>query len=110
MTARLISKVPNAPVPEFPITNNALIGIFTQEYGPVDIDLEHFLGNETISKQHAEIIYENGTWMVKDSSTNGTYIKPFGQTRFGARIMGPTPLNDGDEVAFAKVVFTFKSP
>lgn len=110
-TARLIAKLPNAPVTEFPINSSAVIGIFTSESGPVDIDLDQFPGSDTISKQHAEIIYQNGTWMIKDNSTtNGTYIKPLGQTRFGARIMAPTPLNSGDEIAFAKVVFRFQIP
>ena len=109
-TARLVAKLPNAPVPEFTINSYASIGIFTPESGPVDIDLEQFPGNDTISKQHAEIYFENGVWMIKDQSTNGTFIKPFGQTRFGARLMGPTQLNSGDEIALAKISFIFQSP
>ena len=109
-TARLIARLANAPVPEFSINGGAVVGIFTPESGPVDIDLEAFPGNETISKQHAEIFYENGAWILKDSSTNGTYIKPVGQTRFGARVMGPTAINSGDEIAFARVVFVFQTP
>ena len=109
-TARLIAKLPNTPVAEFPIVGTAIVGVFTPESGPVDIDLENFPGGDTISKQHAEIIYQNGSWIIKDQSTNGTYIKPLGQTRFGARINGPTPLNSGDEIAFAKVSFVFQSP
>jgi hypothetical protein len=109
-TARLVAKLPNAPVPEFAINSYASIGIFTPESGPVDIDLEQFPGNDTISKQHAEIYFENGVWMIKDQSTNGTFIKPFGQTRFGARLMGPTQLNSGDEIALAKISFVFQSP
>jgi len=108
-TAKLIAKLPNAPVTEFPIRGSALIGIFTPESGPVDIDLEQFPGSHLISKQHAEIIYQNGQWIVKDlSSTNGTYIKPVGEARFRDRINTPTPLNSGDEIAFAKIVFVFQ--
>ena len=109
-TARLVAKLSNAPVPEFVIDGYASVGIFTPESGPVDIDLEQFLGSDTISKQHAEIYLDNGGWTIKDQSTNGTFIKPFGQTRFGPRIMAPTQLNSGDEIAFAKISFIFQSP
>lgn len=110
-TARLVAKLPNAPVPEFAINSSyASIGIFTPESGPVDIDLEQFPGSDTISKQHAEIEFQNGVWTIKDQSTNGTFIKPIGQNRFGPRIMAPTPLNSGDEIAFAQVIFIFQSP
>jgi hypothetical protein len=109
-TARLVAKLPNSPVPEFAINNYVSVGIFTPESGPVDIDLEQFPGNDTISKQHAEIEFQNGVWTIKDQSTNGTFIKPIGQNRFGPRIMAPTPLNSGDEIAFAQVIFIFQSP
>jgi hypothetical protein len=109
-TARLIAKQANAPVPEFSIDSNALIGIFDPDLGPVDIDLEKFSGGETISRNHAEIYPEGGMWKIKDlGSTNGVFIKPVGQSRFNARITAPTPLNPGDEVAIAKVCFVFQS-
>jgi FHA domain len=110
-TARLVAKQANAPVPEFSIAGSALVGIFDPDQGPVDIDLESFAGGETISRQHAEIYLEGGIWKVKDlGSTNGVFIKPGGQSRFNARITAPTPLNPGDEIAIAKVCFTFHSP
>jgi hypothetical protein len=110
-TARLIPKQTNAPIPEFIIDENSLIGIFDPDSGPVEIDLENFLGNETVSRQHAEIYPEGGVWKIKDlGSTNGTFIKPLGQTRFGARITIPTPLNSGDEIAIAKIRFLFQIP
>ena len=110
-TARLIAKQPQAPIPEFPIEGNALIGIFDPDMGPVDIDLEDFSGNETVSRHHAEIYQETGIWKIKDlGSTNGVFIKPMGQTRFGARITTPESLNPGDEIAIAKIRFLFQSP
>jgi pSer/pThr/pTyr-binding forkhead associated (FHA) protein len=110
-TARLISKQANAPVPQFSIDSNALIGIFDPDGGPVDIDLENFSGGETVSRNHAEIYPEGGGWKVKDlGSTNGVFIKTVGQSRFGARITAPTFLNPGDEVAIAKICFVFQSP
>ncbi len=110
-TARLIAKQPNAPVPEFTIDGNAVIGIFDPDLGPVDIDLEEFPGNETVSRNHAEIYQEGGVWKIKDlGSTNGVFIKPASQNRFGARITTPETLNPGDEIAIAKVRFLFQSP
>lgn len=110
-TARLIAKQSNAPISEFTIEEAALIGIFDPDMGPVDVDLEDFTGNETVSRHHAEINLENGVWKIKDlGSTNGVFIKPKGQTRFGARITTPESLNHGDEVAIAKIRFLFQSP
>ncbi|NET73195.1 MAG: FHA domain-containing protein [Sphaerospermopsis sp. SIO1G2] len=109
--ARLIAKQPSPPIAEYPLDNNAIIGIFDPDSGPVDIDLEIFSGSETVSRNHAEIYPEMGTWKVKDlGSTNGIFIKPSGQTRFSARITTPQILNSGDEVAFGKVRFLFQTP
>jgi hypothetical protein len=108
--AKLICKQINAPIPEFLIENNAIVGIFDPDIGPVDIDLETFFGGETVSRNHAEIYQELGTWKVKDlGSTNGIFIKSPGQTRFSSRITIPTPLNSGDEIAFGKVRFLFQA-
>ncbi|MEA5528019.1 FHA domain-containing protein [Dolichospermum sp. UHCC 0684] len=108
--AKLTSKQTNAPIPEFILDNNAIVGIFDPDTGPVEIDLETFFGGETVSRNHAEIYQELGTWKVKDlGSTNGVFIKPPGQTRFSARITIPTPLNSGDEIAFGKVRFLFQT-
>jgi hypothetical protein len=107
--AKLICKQINARIPEFLIENNAIVGIFDTDVGPVDIDLETFVGGETVSRNHGEIYHELGTWKVKDlGSTNGIFIKSQGQTRFSSRITIPTPLNSGDEIAFGKVIFLFK--
>ncbi|MBR8831737.1 MAG: hypothetical protein N5P05_002669 [Chroococcopsis gigantea SAG 12.99] len=109
-SAKLIAKQVNSPIPEFVIQGAALIGIFDNEMGPVDIDLEDFHGKETVSRRHAEIYQESGQWKIKDlGSTNGVFIKPRGQTRFQARIDSPTPLNSGDEIAIAKILFTFQT-
>ncbi|WP_066423560.1 FHA domain-containing protein [Anabaena sp. 4-3] len=109
-TARLTAKQSGSPVPEFIIESNAIVGVFDPDMGPVDVDLEAFFGGETVSRNHAEIYQEQGIWKVKDlGSTNGVFIKPLGQTRFGARITIPETLNHGDEIAFGKVRFLFQS-
>jgi len=112
-TARLIARQPNAPATEFPIDGGTttMIGIFDPDMGPVEMDLRDFQGGDTVSRNHAEIYQESGVWKVKDlGSTNGTFIKPAGQSRYGARITMPQSLNSGDEVAFAQVRFLFQSP
>jgi hypothetical protein len=108
-STRLVAKQVNAPQSEYPLTQIALVGIFDVDGGPVDIDLESFLGGETVSRHHAEVYPEGGSWFVKDlGSTNGVFIKPKGQARFAARITTPTALHPGDELAFGKVQFIFQ--
>jgi hypothetical protein len=110
-TARLISKQAGAPISEFNLEANNLIGRFDSDTGPVDIDLENFSGDDTISRNHAEIYYESGQWKVKDlGSTNGIFLKNAGEVRFSTRISVPTTINHGDEIAFGKVRFLFQSP
>jgi hypothetical protein len=112
VTARLISKQADAPIPEFQLDgSNAVIGIFDPDMGPVDIDLGKFPDNETVSRHHAELYREGGVWKIKDlGSTNGVFIKPAGKTRFNAKITRPETINSGDEIAIAKIRFLFQSP
>ena len=111
-TARLISHQAGTPVPEFSLNgSNAIIGRFDPDTGPVEVDLEGFPGEDTISRHHAEIRQEGGQWKIMDlGSTNGVFIKRNGQTRFSARITKPETLNPGDEIAIAKIRFQFQSP
>ena len=111
-SARLIAKQAGSPIPEFTLNSgNAIIGRFDPDTGPVDIDLEGFVGEDTISRNHAEIYQEAGQWKVKDlGSVNGVFIKRSGETRFSARIMMPEIVNPGDEIAIAKIRFLFQSP
>jgi pSer/pThr/pTyr-binding forkhead associated (FHA) protein len=108
-TVKLISRLPNAPVQEFILdVPNLLIGRFDPDSGPVEVDLEGFPGEDTISRHHAEIYQEGGSWKIKDlGSTNGVFIKRAGETRYAARITTPQPLFHGDEVAIAKIRFLF---
>lgn len=109
--ARLISKQAGSPVSEFSLdSNNVTIGRFDPDTGPVDVDLEGFRGEETVSRSHAEIYYETQQWKVKDTgSTNGVFIKRLGQPQFAARITIPETLNPGDEIAFGKIRFVFQN-
>ncbi|MFW6295718.1 MAG: FHA domain-containing protein, partial [Halothece sp.] len=108
---KLVSKVPNSPISEFLLgKKSVIIGIFDPNSSPIDIDLQPFLGSDTVSRQHAEIYQENGIWKIKDlGSTNGIFLKPSGQRRFSARITQPEVLNIGDEIAIAKIRFLFQA-
>ena len=108
---KLVSKQSNCPIGEFILdSDNMIVGRFDPDTGPVDIDLEGFNGEDTISRNHAEIYLEAGQWKIKDlGSVNGVFIKRAGQTRFSARITTPEVLNLGDEVAIAKIRFLFES-
>ena len=111
-TARLITKQAGAPISEFTLESNNLIGRFDPDTGPVDIDLENFSRDDSIiSRNHAEIYSESGCWKVKDlGSINGVFIKPMGESRFGNRITFPTEVKNGDEISFGNIRFIFRSP
>jgi hypothetical protein len=110
-TARLIAKHASAPISEFNLESNNIIGRFDSDTGPVDVDLENFPGDDSISRNHAEIYHDNGQWSIKDlGSTNGVFIKSESDARFGNRISTPTVLKHGDEIALGKVRFLFQSP
>ncbi len=104
---RLISKNPGSPVAQFPLEGTSLlIGRFDPDLGPVEIDLEGFPGDDTISRNHAEIYFEGGCWKIKDlGSVNGVFIKKAGQPRFGPRIVAPEVINTLDEISIAKIRF-----
>ena len=111
-TGKLIAKQAHTPIPEFFLDgNHAIIGRFDSDTGPVDIDLEGFPGEDTISRNHAEIYYDGNQWKIKDlGSVNGVFIKRANQNRFEARIMRPEVIYSGDEIAIAKIRFLFQSP
>jgi pSer/pThr/pTyr-binding forkhead associated (FHA) protein len=110
-TPKLISKQAGAVIPEFTLDKSSLlVGVFDPDSGPVEIDLDSFAGSDTVSRQHAEIYLEAGEWKVKDlTSTNGVFIKKSSQQRFSGKIVSPQVLEDGDEIAFAKIQFTFRT-
>ena len=87
-----------------------VVGRFDPSAGPVDIDLSGGQGENYISRRHAEVYLENGTWLVRDlGSTNGVYVKRAGQAQYSPRIIEPQALSDGDEVAFGNMKFLFSS-
>lgn len=97
---------------EFAIGGRVLIGRFDEETGPVDVDLSHLPEAGYISRNHAEIYQDaTGQWFIKDlESRNGTFIRPAGSEKF-QRIHPnqPTPIKDGDELAFDNARFVFRT-
>ncbi len=112
-TARLLLVRGGSPTGDvFSISGRVIIGKFDPSTGPVDIDLGHLPESGYVSRRHAEIYCDaTGQWFVTDlGSTNGTYIKPSGNPQFQKLPENqPTPINDGDEVAFANARFIFKT-
>lgn len=105
----LIAKQPNIGTFLLESDAIAIIGRFDPDTGPVDIDLDNYIGNETVSRLHAEIYFESEQWKVKDlGSTNGVFIKRFQGRHFEPRISAPTVICTGDEIAFGKIRFTLQ--
>ena len=86
-----------------------VVGRFDPSTGPVDIDVTEMGGVEHISRRHAELYTESGSWKVRDlGSTNGVFLKRAGEESYGPRLQEPAELSDGDEIAFGNVVFAFR--
>lgn len=57
----------------------------------------------TVSRRHADLCWIAGHWVVADlHSSNGTWVN-------GARIVSPTVVRDGDELAFGRTRFVLTS-
>ena len=59
------------------------------------------LTDQTISRRHAELRVENGTWMLVDlNSANGTYVN-------GVRIEKPLRLKHGDQIRLGSTLLVY---
>ncbi|MCH0561634.1 MULTISPECIES: DUF1707 and FHA domain-containing protein [unclassified Streptomyces] len=57
------------------------------------------LNHETVSRVHAELGRQDGTWVLRDlGSTNGTTVN-------GRRVLGAVVVREGDQVGFGSVAF-----
>ncbi|WP_299427936.1 FHA domain-containing protein [uncultured Meiothermus sp.] len=85
-----------------------VVGRFDASTGPVEIDLTGVAGAENISRRHAELFFD-GVWKVRDlGSTNGVFIKRAGEDAYSPRLVEPSEIKDGDELAFGNVILVFK--
>ena len=110
---RLVAKRHGAvTAEEIPLQGDRLVvGRFDPESGPVDIDLSGIPEAGNLSRHHAELYREaDGQWYVKDlGSTNGVFVKRPDSSTFSPRIITPSPLTPGDEVAFGNARFIFRA-
>ena len=59
------------------------------------------LEDNTISREHAELFQDNGTWNIRDlNSANGTYLN-------GVKISGSLTLKEGDQIRCGTTVIVF---
>lgn len=57
------------------------------------------LTHETVSRVHAELSRQGGTWVLRDlGSTNGTTVN-------GRRVIGAAVVREGDQVGFGRMSF-----
>ncbi|MEU9097590.1 DUF1707 and FHA domain-containing protein [Streptomyces sp. NPDC048361] len=57
------------------------------------------LSHETVSRVHAELVFQSGIWQLRDlGSTNGTCVN-------GRRVTGAVAVADGDQVSFGRMAF-----
>jgi predicted component of type VI protein secretion system len=64
--------------------------------------MDVLIDNVSVSRRHAEIREENGTWLLRDlGSSNGTFLN-------GQRVNADQPLRPGDEISLGKFSILFE--
>jgi hypothetical protein len=105
--AVLIIERGGTPGTEFRLINDeSTIGRWDADNGVFpDIDLDAFDEDAKVSRRHARIRRNNGSYFIEDlGSTNGTYVNR------GRRLLpgNAQVLNDGDEVIVGKTFLRFR--
>ncbi len=94
--------LPDGSEHRFPIGDEVVIGRFSAETGPVDVDLGTFEGGRYVSRRHCRIYRSGKRYMVEDlQSTNGTLYN-------GKPILTPIPLQDGDRLTLGMITLVFR--
>ncbi len=89
---------------EFVVVPPMVIGRADASVGAIDVDLTDYEEGAYVSRRHAKIVMDDGSFVVEDlGSSNGTYIK-----RDDYEKIERAELADGDEVAFGNAKFLFK--
>jgi pSer/pThr/pTyr-binding forkhead associated (FHA) protein len=104
--AALIIERGDAPGTEFKLVNDeSTIGRWDADNGVFpDVDLDVHDSDAKVSRRHARIVRNNGSYFIEDlGSTNGTYVNR------GRRLLPGNAqlLNDGDEVIVGKTFLRF---
>lgn len=82
----------------------AVVGRFDPSVGPIDVDLGTVPEGSYVSRRHAKITFEDGTWRLADlGSSNGTFL-----LRQDFERIEEAEIQDGDEVAFGNARFVFR--
>ena len=97
----------DVPGTEFRLVNDeSTIGRWDADNGIFpDVDLDAHDADAKVSRRHARIIRNNGSYSIEDlGSTNGTYVNR------GRRLLpgNSQPLADGDEVIVGKTFLRFQ--
>lgn len=104
--ATMVIERGDGPGTEFKLVNSdSTIGRWDADNGVFpDIDLDAFDSDAKVSRRHAKIYRNNGSYFIEDlGSTNGTYVNR------GRRLLpgNPQSLADGDEVIVGKTFLRF---
>ena len=105
--ALLVIERGDTPGTEFRLTNDeSTIGRWDADNGIFpDVDLDAHDSDAKVSRRHARIVRNNGSYFIEDlGSTNGTYVNR------GRRLLPGNSqlLNDGDEVIVGKTFLRFQ--
>lgn len=106
MKAKLVIERGDAPGTEFRLNGaESTIGRWDADNGIFpDVDLDAFDQEAKVSRRHARIKIQDGTYLIEDlGSTNGTYVNR------GRRLLPGNVhrLSDGDEVIVGKTFMRF---
>lgn len=105
--AALVIERGDSPGTEFRLVNDeSTIGRWDADNGVFpDVDLDAHDSDAKVSRRHARIVRNNGSYFIEDlGSTNGTYVNR------GRRLLPGNAhlLNDGDEVIVGKTFLRFQ--
>lgn len=88
----------------FPLGASSVVGRFDPDVGPIDVDLGGLDEGKYVSRKHARIWQDGGSWRVQDlGSSNGTYV-----LRGDFERIEESEITDGDELAFGNARFVFR--
>ncbi len=87
---------------EIPLEGELVVGRFSRDTGPVDVDLSQLPGAEYVSRRHMRIYTQNGHVFVEDlGSTNGVYVNK-------VRIGQPTQVGPEDRIRVGILLFRIR--